>query len=558
MAHLWEFLAGLGIFLFAMSLLENALKYLAGRTFKLFLKKHTGNKLSAIGSGAIVTGVLQSSSVVILMTLAFVGAGAITMRNALAVVIGANFGTTLDSWVVATIGFKFSIESFALPIVAIAGISMAFLGDRKRLFHIATFLFGFGLLFLGLGFMKDSIELFVKEFDISGYLGYPRIVFVLIGFVITALIQSSSATMVIVLSALHTGVIPLETAASIIIGAELGTAVKIILGAIGGIPAKKRIALGNIIFNVLVTAFAFATLDVLLYLINDVFHIKDPLITLVLFQSIINLTGVIICYPLMGRFVNFLEKRYVNDNVSATAFIDAVSPAVPEAALEAMEKEVLFFLTRVSALNLEAFHVEEKIVLSDATISVQMEQREKVLKSYDERYEDVKRAEGEMLAFYFKLREEELDATESRRLDQLIACIRNAMYAAKGLKDIRHNRKDFRNSADDVKFDHYKRDQLQLINFYKQINAILHAENASQYDLLVELLHVNQNDYDSRMKAIYHDGGKEVLQEADISTLLNVNREMYSSGKAMTFCLKDFLLNSEQVEKFEAIPLQSV
>ena len=547
MTNLWEFLAGLGIFLFAMQLLEDALKHLAGRTFKLFLRKHTGNKLSAIGSGAIVTGVLQSSSVVILMALAFVGAGAITMRNALAVVVGSNFGTTLDSWVVATIGFKFSIESFALPIVAVAGISMAFLSGRKRLFYYASFLFAFGLLFLGLDFMKESIELFVKEFDITGYLGYPRIVFVLIGFVITALIQSSSATMVIVLSALHTGVIPLETAASVIIGAELGTAIKIVLGSIGGIAAKKRVALGNIIFNLLVTAFAFLMLDVLLYLIAHVFGVKDGLISLVLFQSLINLAGVLVFYPFMDRFVQFLEKRYSKEVVSSTEFIDDVTTTVSEAAVEALEKEVLLFITRVAELNLEAFHVDERVFISTQSIGTELTRKYSRLKSYEERYADIKYAEGLILTFYFKLREEEMNGEEIKRVDQLVASVRNAMYAAKCIKDIRHNRKDFRDSADDLKYAYYKYDQLQLIQFYSQLNELFRMEELGRAGGMCKLNRINQDNYDSRMQRIYRDGGKDSLVESDISTLLNVNRELYSSGKAVIMASANYLLTSDQL-----------
>ena len=116
LTNFWQLLAGLSIFLFGMYQLEIALKQLAGRTFKLFLRKHTENKLSAIFSGTIVTAVLQSSSVVTFMVLSFVGAGVINMRNALAVVLGSNLGTTLDSWVVAMLGFKLDIEKFALQV----------------------------------------------------------------------------------------------------------------------------------------------------------------------------------------------------------------------------------------------------------------------------------------------------------------------------------------------------------------------------------------------------------------------------------------------------------
>src|SRR5688572_24385198 len=119
---IWKSLAGVAIFLLGMKFLEDSLRQLAGRPFKLFLKKQTSNKLKAIGGGAIVTGLLQSSSVVGLMVLAFVGAGVITMQNALAIFLGANLGTTINSWIVALLGFKFNIESFALPITAVAGI----------------------------------------------------------------------------------------------------------------------------------------------------------------------------------------------------------------------------------------------------------------------------------------------------------------------------------------------------------------------------------------------------------------------------------------------------
>ena len=127
-----KMLAGVGIFLLGMSFLEDALRKLAGRSFKLFLRNQTTNKFKAIAGGAIVTGVLQSSSVVNLMVLAFVGAGVITMQNALAVILGSNIGTTLTSWLVASLGFAFNIELFSLPIVGIAGLAMALIRSNNR------------------------------------------------------------------------------------------------------------------------------------------------------------------------------------------------------------------------------------------------------------------------------------------------------------------------------------------------------------------------------------------------------------------------------------------
>ena len=140
---IWKILAGVAIFLLGMNMLEEALQYLAGRPFKLFLRKHTQHKLKAIGAGAVVTALLQSSSIVNLMLLAFVGSGIIQMQNGLAMMLGSNIGTTFTSWIVATVGFEFNIESFALPVTGIAGIAMVLLNKHSKWFQLSKFFFGF-------------------------------------------------------------------------------------------------------------------------------------------------------------------------------------------------------------------------------------------------------------------------------------------------------------------------------------------------------------------------------------------------------------------------------
>src|SRR5688500_2335627 len=158
LSEIWKMLTGIVIFLLGASFLEEGLKALGGRSFKLFLKKQTSNKLKAIGGGAVVTGILQSSSVVNLMVLAFVGAGVIQMQNALAVMLGANLGTTIDSWVVATLGFKFNIENIAYPLAGVSGMVMLLSNKEGRLYQWSRLLFGFAFLFVGLNFIKTGME----------------------------------------------------------------------------------------------------------------------------------------------------------------------------------------------------------------------------------------------------------------------------------------------------------------------------------------------------------------------------------------------------------------
>ena len=196
---IWMLIAGLGLFLYGMFHLEESMKQMEGRSFKLFLQKNTKNKFKAILSGTIVTGVLQSSSIVNLMVLSFVGAGILSMRNAIAVVLGANIGGTFNSWLVALLGFKVELNNITLPLIGIAGICLIVFKQKKLIDQIALFCMGLGMLFLGLQFMKQSMDAMMIQFDFSPYLSYPRFVFLLIGLIITSIVQTSSATVVVVI-----------------------------------------------------------------------------------------------------------------------------------------------------------------------------------------------------------------------------------------------------------------------------------------------------------------------------------------------------------------------
>jgi len=150
---IWKLLAGIAIFLLGMKFLEESLQQMAGRPFKLFLKKQTSSKPKAILGGALVTGIMQSSSIVNLMVLAFVGANVIQMQSALAVILGANLGSTFTNWIIATIGFKFNIDSISFPLTGVFGIMMLLSNKESRWHQWSSFLFGFGFLFVGLNYI---------------------------------------------------------------------------------------------------------------------------------------------------------------------------------------------------------------------------------------------------------------------------------------------------------------------------------------------------------------------------------------------------------------------
>ena len=557
LTNFWQLLAGLSLFLYGMFHLEDSMKQQEGRAFKLFLKKHTKNKLSAIFSGTFVTAILQSSSIVNLMVLSFVGAGILSMRNALGVVLGANIGGTVNSWLVALLGFKVDMGAATMPIIGIAGIGLVIFKENKNYYNICRFILGFGLLFMGLDFMKQSMDSAMLNFDFKPYLKYHKIVFLLIGFVITALIQTSAATIVIVLSALNAKIIPLETAVVVVLGAELGTTLKVIIGAIGGIAAKKRVALGNGIFNIVSTAFGFLLLGPIVILIQNIIGIKDPLIILVAFQSLVNLMGGLLFYFFLNQLGDFLERSFVKSENFATIYLHHASPEMPDAAAEVFEKEVNIFIQRVLFIN------EEIFVLNEIKGKDYFETNNNLLFEPDmtllKKYEVIKKAEGEMLQFYALLLKENIDNESLNKVNRLLSAVRSALFAAKSLKDIIQNVKEFSNSSADIKYNRFKDFQKSIDKFNTNYRAIFLADNHDNAaEQLQNLQNTVEDDYQQDVLKTYQQVSKGTLTETNISTAFNINREIHDSCKSLITAAKDFLLNESQEVNFSNVEKNNI
>ncbi|MDX1938921.1 MAG: Na/Pi symporter [Saprospiraceae bacterium] len=552
--HIFKLLAGIGLFLFAMYLLEESLKNLSGRNFKRFLQRVTKNRLGAVAGGAIVTAILQSSSMVSLMVLAFVGAGVFAMKNALAIILGANLGTTLDSWLVATLGFKVNIEIAAYPAVFAGGLLLILLGNRKSIKYISYFLFGFGLLFIGLSFMKTAMEGQVKTFDFSQYAALPLIIFLFIGFLITLLVQSSSVTMALTLSAIHAGVIGFAPAAALVLGSETGTTIKILIGAIGGSASKKRVALGNLLFNVFLTVATFALMKPILHLITDIFHISDPLIGLVTFSSLVNLLGIIVMLPFLNPFAILLEKFFKNADVSATAFISHANIREPETALDLFRMEAAYFIYNSLIFNLKIFEIDTKSFEDYHNFKNLNERRTLFSKTMEEQYAFLKQQQGELQAFYLKFRtfvKEEQNAP----LNQLISAVRSAMHSVKSMKDIESNITNLKRSSKDIKFNFFLHHQKETTHLYDQLNALFIQSEKASFEKFQYIFDIIQNNYSSALHDFYKEASSTGLEDLDITIALNFNRELFTSNKAMLIAIKDFLLDEKQAADFNEIPV---
>ena len=551
---IFKLAAGVGLFLFAMYLLEESLKNLSGRNFKLFLQRTTKNRVGAVAGGAVVTGVLQSSSMVSLMVLAFVGAGVFTMKNAMAIILGANLGTTLDSWLVATLGFKVDIEVAAYPVVFIGGMLLILFGNRKNIKYISYFLFGFGLLFIGLAFMKTALEEQVKTFDFSQYAEMPLAIFLLIGFIITSLVQSSSVTMALTLSALHAGAIGFAPAAAIVLGSETGTTIKILVGSIGGIAAKKRVALGNFFFNVFLTVFAFFLLKPILLLITDIFKIKDPLIGLVTFSTLVNLVSISIFLPFLNPFARLLEKFFKDTDASALAFIGHADIKEPETAMDLFRRETEYFIHNSILFNLALFDIDIKLLCEHPDFRPINVKRKFFSKSPEEKYEFLKHLQGELQAFYLSLRTKVQDE-QYAQLNQLISSVRSCMHSVKSMKDVAGNITNLSRSSKNIKFNFFTHHKKGTEDLYQQLNALMEQKIKADFQKLQSIYAVIQDNYSSSLNNFYKEAQNAPIEDLDITTALNFNRELFTSNKAMLMAVKDFLLKEKEANDFNEIPV---
>jgi phosphate:Na+ symporter len=552
---LWRLAAGLGLFLFGMHQLERALTQLAGRSFKKFLRQYTARPVRGVLAGAASTAALQSSSVVSLIVLAFVGTGIISLSSAISIVFGSNLGTTVTGWIVATIGFKLDIEALALPLVTIGGFGVVWSAQGTRRAGISHFVIGLGLMLMGLEFMKSGVLVATELFDPGALAGYPLVVFLAAGLLLTTIIQSSSATIMITLSALFAGAIPLTSAAAIAIGADLGTTITALLGALAGSVAKKRVAAALILFNVVVDAIAFVFLKQLLAFITKILGISDPLFALVAFHSSFNLFGILMFLPLIGVLSKRLDRMFTDDETPLLRHIKASDASVPEAAIESVTRETFRLIDQAAALNQVSFNLPPDYTFYDSSgdrAGVSVFQHEP---DYDRCYADLKQLEGEILKHALALQSAPLEPAESTRLGQIIPSIRNGVHAAKSIKDTYEDLRLFRNSVND-RFNAYF-DQFREVvrEFYEAFDSLrkLDAPNL-RFETLVEIKNKSEVLYRRMHKRIYNEVSRGDLSEVEISTLLNVNRELYVSNHALLSALADALLDMESASDFASIP----
>lgn len=356
-----QIMGSLGVFLYGMTVMGEGLQKAAGSRLRDLLSKATTNRYMGTLSGFVITCAVQSSSVTTVMVVAFSSAGLLTLQQSLGVIFGANIGTTSTAWIVSLLGFKVKISTFAVPLIGIGFFSQLITGWRWP-HRIGQVMVGFGLLFLGLGLLKDSIPdvkespavmEWVTRLDPStmGGLGMA----IAVGAGITVLVQSSSASMAITLTAAAKGYIDFPTACAIALGQNIGTTVTAVLAAIGAPLVARRTALAHFLFNLLGSIWPIFVLGPFLAVVDALIP-GDPYGTseqallvyipthIAAFHTAFNVANTALFLPLTPQFerliVALMPERDGEEVEEELVYLKTALGGTPELALTAAQKEV--------------------------------------------------------------------------------------------------------------------------------------------------------------------------------------------------------------------------
>jgi phosphate:Na+ symporter len=344
-------LGGVGLFLLGMTVMTDGLKALAGSALRTVLGKAAATPLSGAFWGAIVTLLVQSSSATTMTTIGLVSAGLLTFPQGLGLVFGANVGTTGTGWLVALIGVRVSLSSYALPLIFVGALTKLLGGGRiaaagGALAGFALVLYGLTTLQQGMGGLAErmhpsDLPAVLGAVDVGWVRGWIGLLtLALIGLVMTAVMQSSTAAIAVTLSAFYAGAIGLDQGCALIIGQNVGTATSSALAAIGASATAKRLALAYVLFKVIAAIIALVAFPFTMPLIRHWSGTIDGVTLLAAYHTAFNVVGVAVLMPAIGWFTRFVERLMPVREAALTRALDPAALLNPIVAVEAARRTV--------------------------------------------------------------------------------------------------------------------------------------------------------------------------------------------------------------------------
>ena len=514
-------IAGVAIFLIGMHYMENGFKLFSGGALESVLERFTGTTPRAIFTGFLSTSIVQSSSLVSVIIISFLSAELIGLTQAVGVVFGSNIGTTTTAWLVSAFGLKIKISAYALPML-IFGVVMQF-SKHVTYRGLGSVLIGLGFIFLGIAYMKDGFETLKEGLDLAEYAmaGYAGVlVYIFLGAVATVVIQSSSATMAIIITALATGQIDYINALSLAIGANIGTTVTAAIGSLASNRNGKRLAVAHFIFNLITALFAV----VFIYQLKDLVDwlapflaipAGDDMMRLALFHTIFNVVGVLLVVPFLKQLVNFLETLF-RDEEKARGRAKYLTPEVmeiPATALAALRKETIHLYDRSLEAIVHAMNLHRTAIFSDAEIDEVIERSTSPIKiNVDQVYQsEIKSLYGEILE-YASMSQAYMDQQGNNEIFELKQAARKIIEMVKDVRELQKNLNFYSKSHNAVIIQQYNQLRAELVRILRMVQEFREIElDEAEILTRIEVEKANAKD-------------REIKQNQEVDALIRAHK----------------------------------
>ncbi|MCT7518456.1 Na/Pi cotransporter family protein [Aliarcobacter cryaerophilus] len=495
-------LSGIAIFIIGMFFMQDGFKQLSGGILEKLLEKFTSNTLYAIATGFLSTSVVQSSTIITLIVVSFLSAELLTLVQAVGIVFGSNVGSTTTAWIVSSLGVDVKISTYAFPMLVFGVVLRFFKSNGVK--GSGNVLLGLGFIFLGISYMKDGFDIMKNSIDlasyaIEGYLGI--IVYILIGILITVVIQSSAATLAIVITALNADSITYVNAIALAIGANVGTTLTTILASFASNENGKRVALIHFLFNLISATF----ITILIYQFIDLTDFIAPFLgvsdnnygmKLALFHTIFSVTGVILLTPAISLLVKLSEKL-IQKKVSSASKPKYLNQSVlsnPDASLAALRKEIINLYENCQKAMLHALNIHTT-GLTRETLKVQLAKELTIIDTdIDEIYQKNLKALYSEIVKFSSFAQENMFDFQHKKVDELKRAAVLLVEVLRDTRDIQRNVNFYLKSKNEYIKEEYNILRKELAEMLIDINTLSMLENDSdqltQFELIkTELAH---------------------------------------------------------------------
>lgn len=500
--------AGVSIFLFGMLSLEQGFKAFTGGLLERILQKTTNTAWKSFGFGFVSSTLMQSSGLVSVITISFLSAGLLDLVAGIGIIFGSNLGTTTGGWLIAGLGLKVNIASYAMPLL-VFGVLCVF-QHSKQLKGIGYVLTGLGFLLLGIHYMKDSFEHFESTINLSQY-AMPGVkgllAYTAIGILATVVMQSSHATILLTITAVSVHQITYDNALALIIGANIGTTTTAIIASLGANIQGKRLAGSHLFVNLLTGIFVLVFIDEFSTIVDTLstylgIASGDKAMKLATFHSLYNVSAIVLFFPFINQQVKFLEKILIEKRPSVfqPKYLDASAMDFPETVVESVRLESIHLYDNAVHIILHTFGLRRRNLKSGVSLKELIEQHDTIEYDIDANYE--KRIKGIYSAIIAFISQAGFtwQMTQSSKLSWLREANKHIVEAIKDTKHLQKNWMRLRTSNNQAAINEYNIIAYQIALHIQKIETFRHEIEGNELPLLsLDILKATIKNEDMQM-----------------------------------------------------------